>query len=201
MDRYTDLETVHDRVWSRIERAADDSQSPFRILTFGTMNGERPHLRSVVLRSAAREQRRLSFHSDRRADKVEDIRACERIAWHGWDPDTSEQIRLKGRATVHTDDTVADEMWETQDPSALALYPRPPAPGTPLDAPEDGLQASVRETPITRKDVAGGRDHFAVVRTVIDAFDWLHLHPEGHYRARFRFEAEQEAFEGSWVVP
>jgi hypothetical protein len=201
MDRYTELDTVRDRVWQRMERAADDSRAPFRILTFGTIQGDRPQLRSVVLRGAAREARRLSFHSDRRAEKIDDIRAHDRIAWHGWDPDTSEQIRLWGMATVHTDDAVADEMWAAEDPSALALYPKPPAPGTPLDAPDDGLPASVAEEPITRADVADGRQYFAVVRTVIDAFDWLHLHPEGHYRARFRLDSGQEAFEGRWIVP
>lgn len=196
-----DLDTVRDRVWQRIERAAEDSRSPFRILTFGTVQGDQPHLRSVVLRSAARGDRRLSFHSDRRAGKVEDIRAHDRIAWHGWDPDTSEQIRLRGTATVHTDDAVADEMWDAQEPSALALYPRPPAPGTPLGGPDDGLQASVKEEPITREDVAEGRQYFAVIRTVVDEINWLHLHPEGHYRARFRFNPDRQAFEGNWIVP
>lgn len=201
MDRYTDLDTVLDRVWKRIEHAAENAHSPSRILTFGTVQRDHPHLRSVVLRSAAREERRLSFHSDRRAGKVGDIQAHDRIAWHGWDPDTSEQIRLRGTASVHTDDTVADEMWEAQEPASLVVYPRPSAPGTPLDAPDDGLQASVKEEPITRADVADGRQYFAVVRTVIDEIDWLHLHPEGHYRARFRFDAARQAFEGTWIVP
>jgi hypothetical protein len=49
--------------------------------------------------------------------------------------------------------------------------------------------------------VADGRPHFAVVRTVIDEIDWLHLHPEGHYRAHYRFEADQEQFAGTWIVP
>ncbi len=184
-----------------MERAAEDSRSPFRILTFGTVQGDQPQLRSVVLRAAARTERRLSFHSDRRAEKIKAIQACDRIAWHGWDPDTSEQIRLQGTATIHTDDAVADEMWATQDPSALALYPHPATPGAPLDAPDDGLQDSVKEEPITRADVADGRQYFAVVRTVIDTIDWLHLHPEGHYRARFQLDPEQTGVEGSWVVP
>ncbi len=201
MDRYSDLDTVLNRVWRRIEHAAEDAHSPFRILTFGTVQGGQPHLRSVVLRSAARKDRRLSFHSDRRAEKVEAIEAHPRITWHGWDPDTSEQIRLRGTAGVHTGDAVADEMWEEQDPASLAVYPRPTAPGTPLDGPGDGLQASVKEEPITRKDVAEGRQYFAVIRTVIDEIDWLHLHPEGHYRARFQFQEDRQAFEGTWVVP
>lgn len=201
MDRYSDLDTVLNRVWRRIERAAEDPGAPFRTLTFGTVQDAQPQLRTVVLRAATRKARRLAFHTDRRAEKVEAIRANDRIAWHAWDPDTLEQVRLRGTATIHADDEVADEMWATQAPSSLAVYPRPPAPGTSLDAPGDGLQASATEEPITREDVADGRQYFAVVRTVIDTIDWLHLHPEGHYRARFQFDAERTAVEGSWIVP
>jgi pyridoxine/pyridoxamine 5'-phosphate oxidase len=201
MERYTSLETVLSRVWRRLERAAEESSRPFRTLAFGTARDGQAHLRTVVLRMAAREKRRLAFHTDRRAQKVEDVRAHDRIAWHGWDPESSEQVRLHGAATVHTDDDVADAMWTDQSPRSLAVYPRPTAPGTPLDTPDDGLQASVQEEPITREDVAAGRPYFAVVRTVIDEIDWLHLHPEGHYRARFRFDPDRQRFEGTWVVP
>jgi len=49
--------------------------------------------------------------------------------------------------------------------------------------------------------VAEGRPYFAVIRTVIDEVDWLHLHPEGHYRAQFQFHPDADRFEGTWVVP
>lgn len=201
MKRYTDLGAVLDRVWRRLERAAEDSGDSFRTLTFGTAQDGQAHQRTVVLRAADRDKRCLAFHTDRRAQKVDHIQANDRIAWHGWDPESSEQIRLRGTASVHTDDDVADAMWAAESPRSLAVYPRPTAPGTPLDAPDDGLEAAVQEEPITREDVAAGRPYFAVVRTVIDEIDWLHLHPEGHYRAQFPFEPAQNRFDGTWVVP
>ena len=201
MDRYTDLDVVLERVWQRLEHAAADSGHPFRTLTFGTAQNGQPHLRTVVLRRVNAGARTLAFHTDRRSQKVADLEANGRIAWRGWDPETREQVRLLGTGTVHTDDAVADAMWEAQTPRSLAVYPKPPAPGTPIEAPGDGTEGRVQDRPIAREDVAEGRSYFSVVRTVIDEIDWLHLHPEGHYRAQFRFESNPEAFEGTWVVP
>ena len=201
MKRYTDLGVVLNRVWQRLAQAADESGHPFHTLTFGTTHDRQPHLRTVVLRETDSEERLLAFHTNRHSQKVADLEAGSRIAWRGWDAEAREQVRLRGTATVHTDDAVAEAMWESQPPRSLAVYPHTEPPGTPLDAPDDGLRASVQAPPISREDVAEGRRHFAVVRTVIDESDWLHLHPEGHYRAQFQFRPDQQRFEGTWVVP
>lgn len=201
MQRLTDLNDVLDLVWHRLERAAEKPGHPFRTLAFGTTQAQTPHVRTVILRAADRSDRRLAFHTDRRSQKVQDIRDRSRIAWHGWNPDTREQLRLQGTATVHRDDEVADAMWASQRPSSLDVYRRSMPPGAPLDAPEDALDDAVKGDSITRADVAPGRDAFAVVRTTIDRVDWLHLHREGHYRARFTVDAETNAFEGTWIVP
>jgi len=201
MTRFDDLDTVHTRVWRRLSEAAAEPGHPYRTLTFGTTQDDTPRLRTVVLRKVHRPARRLAFHSHRRAQKIDDIRATGRIAWQGWDPETAEQVRLGGTATVHTDDDVADAMWADQDPRSLDVYVRPAPPGTPIDNPDEGIDPTVAGDPVTRDDVAPGRSHFAVVRTVIDELDWLHLHPEGHARARFEYDPDAEGVDGTWIVP
>ena len=200
MDRFTSLDAVFEHVWDRVEGGASDPGHPFRTPTVGTTNADRPALRTVVLRSTDPEARRLAFHTDRQSQKVTDIRDHPHVAWHWWDPEAREQLRLRGTATVHTDDAVADAMWANQDPASLAVHVRTAASGTSLDSPHDALGESVQSEPVTREDVASGREHFAVVRTVVDVVDWLHLHPEGHYRARFQCPPG-EVVEGTWVVP
>lgn len=201
MQRFTDLATIRRRVWDRLRAAATEPGHPLRALSFGTSTDGRPQLRTVILRDADPDERVLAFHTDRQSQKVADIRAEEKITWLGWTPETREQVRLSGTASLHFDDAVAEEMWQEQSPGSLDLYVRERAPGTPLEAPRDGRDAAVKTDPVTREDVADGRPNFAVVRTVIDGIDWLHLHPEGHYRAQFQFDAEADAFEGGWVVP
>lgn len=202
MQRIIDLDAVRRHVWDRLTTAADQPGDPLRALTFGTAVDDVPRLRTVILRRADADRRRLAFHSDRRAQKISDIKANSRVAWLGWDPDTNEQIRLSGTATVHDgEDAVAEEMWNDERPPSLGVYVRASAPGTPLDRPDDGLSDAVKRTPLTRQDVAEGRQYFAVIRTVVDHIDWLHLHSDGHYRATFDFDPSSEAFDGSWVVP
>jgi len=199
--RFENLDAVHAHVWKDIEAAAQDPGHPYRQLTFGTVYEQAPDLRTVILRMAEADERRLQFHSDRRSRKVSALRENDRIAWHAWDKESLEQIRLYGTATVHLDDEVAMALWESQSPSSLAVFARPSAPGTPMEAPGDALREAVKEEPITEDDVAAGRQYFAAIRTTIDRMEWLHLHPDGHYRAQFEYPDDQEGFEGRWVVP
>lgn len=200
MDPPTSLDSVLRHVWSRLEEAAENPGHVFRTLTFGTVGEDAPHLRTVVLRRADREVRVLAFHTNRYAQKVEDIRATGGVAWHGWDPDAREQVRLRGRATIHTDDDRADAMWAAEDPASLDVYVPTAKPGTSIEDPDAGRR-SVPAAPVTRADVAPGREQFAVIRTVIEEIDWLHLHPDGHARAQFTLESEGKGGEGTWVVP
>ncbi|WP_103021067.1 pyridoxamine 5'-phosphate oxidase family protein [Salinibacter altiplanensis] len=197
--RYTDLDAVHAHVWEDFETAAEDPGHPYRQLNFATVYDETPDLRTVVLRAADADARALQFHSDRRSRKVEALRKNDRIAWHVWDTESLEQVRLYGAATVHLDDDVAAALWASQSPGSLSVYPRPTAPGTPIEGPEDGLRPDVATDPVTEEDVASGRQYFAAIRTVIDRVEWLHLHPDGHYRARFDYGADE--VEATWVVP
>lgn len=201
MTRYTNLESVLNHVWDEIEAASQTSDHPYRRLTFGTVQDRRPSLRTVILRTVDSEARLLQFHTDRRTRKVEHLRSNEHVAWHGWDPEAREQIRLQGTATVHLDDDVTMDLWESQPPESLAVYVRPSAPGSEIDEPADGLRPEVKSEPITEDDVAEGRQHFAVIRTVIHQIEWLHLHPEGHYRARFEYQSSRDEFDGAWVIP
>lgn len=199
MARFSDLESLLNHIWTYVETGAHDRSHPFYTPTLATALAA-PNLRTVVLRKASRADRMLAFHSDRRSQKIGEIRGNERIAWHHWNADTAEQLRLKGTATVHTDDGVADALWADATPRQRAIYVKPTAPNTPVDAPASGIAPNVQEadTP-SQDDVRNGRRYFAAVRTVIDEITWLHLHPEGHYRARFRWT--DSAWQGSWVIP
>lgn len=190
MDRYTDLDTLLDHVWTYVTDASTTSQHPFRTPVFGTVSANAPRLRTVVLRTADRAARTMGFHTDRRSHKIEQIRSTPRVVWQGWDRDRSQQFRLRGAASIHTDDDVADALWTAASDDERRLYRCSTAPGTPIEAPDHELD-----------DTTPGRPHFAVIRTVVDEIDWLHLHPDGHYRARFHYDTGHDAWDGQWVVP
>lgn len=201
MDRFERLDPVFEHIWQRLTAAAGTPEHAWGTMSFSTVGGGAPHVRTVALREVDPESRVLAFHSDRRAQKVADIRTSSQVAWLGWDADGREQVRLRGRATVHRDDAVADHMWSTEDPASLGHYRRTVRPGAPVDEPTDGRPFLDASEPVTRDDVAEGRQHFAAIRTIIDEIDWVHLHAEGHYRAQFSFEPSTGAFKKTWVIP
>lgn len=122
MEGLMTLEEVRTRVWRRMTTAAEEPGHAFRTLAFGTVQDNQPHLRTVTLRSVESEAHRLAFHSDRRAQKIDHLRSNGRVAWLGWDPETREQVRLRGAASVHVNDSVAESMWEAEDSSSLGVY-------------------------------------------------------------------------------
>lgn len=201
MELWTDLDDLLNWIWTELETAASDRTHPLRTANVATAGFDEPKVRTVVLRGASRGGRHLAFHSDRRAEKVADLRANDRVAWHSWNPDTSVQLRLRGHATVHTDDAVADQMWAEESPGSLGLYLKPQTPGTPTDASTDGLPEHAKEGDLTQEDVAPGRVHFAVVRSVIDHIDAVHLNREEHQRARFEWLESEKRWEKSWLIP
>jgi len=201
MERWSHLDDVLDLVWTYVEQGSSDSKHPFRTPTFVTAGQDEPNVRTIVLREVDRNERRLAFHSDRRAKKIADIQANSRVAWHSWDPERSLQLRLSGRAHIHTQDSVARAMWNQESPASLDLYLKPTPPGTESGKPTDGLPSAAKNGPLTREDVQAGRQHFAVVRTVIDDIDALRLGRDIHQRAQFTWNPSLERFRGNWVIP
>ncbi len=201
MEPWTHLDEVLDLVWTYAEQGATNSHHPFRTPTFVTSGTSEPNVRTVVLREVARGERRLAFHSDRRARKIADIQTNPRIAWHAWDAERSLQVRLSGRAHIHTQDEVAQAMWDDEPPASLDLYLKPTSPGTQSDQPTDGLPEATTNRTLTQDDVQAGRENFAVIRTVIDAIDALRLGRDVHQRAQFAWDPSLERFTGNWVIP
>ena len=191
MKRYTDLEALLQHTWEYLEAGSARASHPARTPTFLTGDAS---ARTIVLREISAEERALLFHTDLRSDKSETLRQEPLVGFHHWNPDRSQQFRLEGRAELHLDDEIADRIWAEQPETAKVHYQKAASPGTPVEGPRSAHPAT--------DDVDGSsepRSNFAVVRTVVDSIDWLHLHSEGHYRAQFEWTDGE--WSGRWVVP
>jgi pyridoxamine 5'-phosphate oxidase len=199
MERHTDLTKLINHIWSEIEQGAIDPRHPYHAPTFGTVSNQRPSLRTVILRKVNRDERSLFFHSDRRAQKINEIQNNPRVMWHFWDSDNREQLRLTGSATLHFDDEISDQIWQNSRSKSLITYLKPLTPGTKTNQPESGIKSNFEGNEVSMGDVAAGRQYFAVVCTKIDEIDFLQLHNEGNYRAYYQWDAVQ--FTGNWIIP
>ena len=198
--RYSNLDELLNHIWEQVEQGAQAPAHPYHTPTFGTVGTNGPNLRTVVLRQVDTQERSLIFHSDSRAQKIKEIQNNSRVTWHFWTPDSNEQLRLMGKAFIHFDDELANEVWQSSHPKSLKIYVKLIAPDTEVDEPQSGLPKEVESAKLSNHDeVEAGRKYFAVVRTRIDEIYFLHLHEEGHYRAHFKWA--ENGVSSSWIIP
>jgi pyridoxamine 5'-phosphate oxidase len=196
MDR---LGEVHESCWDLLEEGADSASSAFHTGVLGTVERGAPRLRTVVLRAVDRAGAVLYCHTDRRSGKIRQLAETETASWLFYDAHRRVQLRLEGTATVHSDDSVADERWAASAPGSRRCYLVSPGPGRVLASPGSTLPETLRGRRPSAEEAAPGRDNFAVIATRVHLLDWLHLTADGHRRARFRRGAD--CWERHWIAP
>ncbi len=187
--------------WRGLTDAALNARDEWHLPVIASIGLDgRPEARTVVLRSVDPETRTLTFHTDRRSPKVQEIEASGWLAWAFYERSSKTQLRVSGVTTVHSTDAVADAGWARTTLSSRRCYLAPHAPSAPLDDwhPNlpDGLHAA-------RPDVEAseaGRENFTLVRTRIDRMERLELHHDGHLRVAWRWN-DAGAEEARWLAP
>ena len=199
LERYTSLYQLMGHVWDQLCHGAEQPGHPYYLPTFGTLSVDGPNLRTVVLRQVDVAARTLLFHSDRRAEKIHEIERDARVMWHFWHPGQREQLRMRGRATLHFEDAVATQLWQNSAPQSLKLYFKSQPPGTKIMHPQSGLSERAQSSQLSHDDVEAGRQNFAAVQTEIDEIEVLHLRNDGNYRASFKWKNDQ--VDSAWIIP
>lgn len=180
--RFESLHLLHRACWEELERATQEREHGWRIMTLATVEGGRAEARSVTLRETDPAGHRLVFYTDDRSPKLRQIEAHPEGTLLAWCPKLSWQIRLRVLLVRETDAHLAMARWARLRLSPSAQdYLSSLAPGEPLSE-----RAS---------EERGSREHFAMVNAQVQSMDWLELHPDGHRRALF------DTAGGRWVQP
>lgn len=188
------LEEIPAFTWQVLSEGAESAVHPFHTPCIATLSKYGPVQRTVVLRYVDAPQRLLVCHTDRRASKAREIVESPRMSWHVYDRKQKLQIKLSGRAVLHTDDPLADACWERSAARARTCYNTRVGPGQP-----------VREPPLAPVSIGSeaeeidARSHFAAIACRVDFIDWLYLSGAGHRRALIEFAGNST--KASWVTP
>ncbi|MGU3537656.1 pyridoxamine 5'-phosphate oxidase family protein [Methylobacterium sp. A54F] len=194
-DFYDDLVLFREALWEALARGARDRRSAFHVPTLATVDAAgRPRARTVVLRAVDAAAGTLRVHCDRRSDKAREIAGSGAFALQAYDPDATLQVRAEGRATLHTDDALADAAWDAAQAMSRVCYGAEPGPGTVL--PAGGAYA----LPDAEAARTLGRPHFAVLLLRPERLEALYLARAGHRRAAWAREADG-AWTGRWLAP
>ncbi|MEM9665776.1 MAG: Npun_F5749 family FMN-dependent PPOX-type flavoprotein [Bacteroidota bacterium] len=158
-----------------------------RYLQLATVRpGGTPANRTVVFRGFQEGTNRLMIVTDRRSEKIPDLRQCPHaeICWYF--PKTREQVRLRGPVQVieaeAPDDALAQarlRAWQALSEASQRPFLGPP-PGTPVETPADASLAPTAHPPAT----------FCLVLLDPVWVDHLELRPTPQARTRYERQAD-----------
>ncbi len=185
----TDLHGIEADSWRLLQAAVHDRSCGWRLPALATCSNREVRQRTVVLRKVDDQPRRIFVHTNIRSPKLKSINNNPNVSWLVYDAVRQVQLQLTGLATVHTDDDIAEQIWQDETELSLRGYLAPYVPGTVQSAPESNLPDDVGQRIPQREELSKARANFAVISSAVDTADWLLLRPDGNLRARFTYEA------------
>jgi hypothetical protein len=187
------------RIWKNLDLGTLQRKHPFHLPVFGTICDREPSLRVVVLRRFWRRPPALAFHSHIGSPKINQIKANPNVYWLFYHPEEKFQVRIKGKAEIHTDDELADEQWLATELFSRRCYVGKP-PTQESKKPTSGLPEDLIDRDPMPEESEQGRANFVVVTSTIDEIDCLELDVKGHRRSLFKWHDNGE-LETKWLTP
>jgi pyridoxamine 5'-phosphate oxidase len=187
------------RIWKNLDLGTLQRKHPFHLPVFGTICDREPSLRVVVLRRFWRRPPALAFHSHIGSPKINQIKANPKVYWLFYHPEEKFQLRLKGKAEIHTNDELAEEQWLATELFSRRCYVGKP-PTQESKKPTSGLPDDLNDRDPTAEESEQGRANFVVVTSTIDEIDCMELDVKGHRRSLFKWHEGGE-LETKWLTP
>lgn len=180
--------------WRLLEAAPRERGSMLRtpVLATAGLDGA-PECRTVVLRACEPPILGLTIFTDARSAKAAQIEADARVSLTFHDPARGIQLRVWGKARLHTDDAVARRCWELAPAASRVVYLSEPGPGQAVDGPTSGL-------PEGEVVLEAAHVNFAVIQVTARWVEWLRLDQAGNLSARFEWD-DGQLRSASWIIP
>ena len=168
--------------WARLAQAADDPTHPMRLFLLATVDADGlPDARLMVLRGAERSLGKIWFYTDRRSEKVDQLRKRPELCAVAYDRRDGVQLRLRGAAAIHELNSQAAQHWSQTSRIFRALYASPDSPGVPLRQPDPRLMSMKKAMNASEEENA--RCNFAVIETLVESIEWLQVTDDDQRRA------------------
>jgi pyridoxamine 5'-phosphate oxidase len=187
------------KIWKNLDLGTLQRKHPFHLPVFGSVADNEPSLRIVVLRRFWRRPPMLAFHAHSGSPKIEQLRTNPNVYWLFFHPEDRFQVRIKGKAELHTNDELADEQWLTTELFSRRCYVGE-APTQESKKPTSGLPEGLIDREPTHEESEEGRANFVVVTSTIDEIDCLEMNVKGHRRSLFKWNESGE-LETKWLTP
>ena len=189
-DSYSKLTETLDAANKILTSAVDDARTLFHTPVVSSYDGKTISSRVMVLREFNLENRKMRFHTDQRATKINEFSSISSATVIGYDPSLKIQIKLQGKVITHHDDEVTKEAWNESTSRSKKCYSVKGGSSKVIDDPSD--------YDINEFNVEDGYQNFAVLIFNFDALEFLFLKSTGHRRAIHKWDKDLKS---SWLVP
>lgn len=186
------------KIWKNLDLGVIDRKHPFHTPVFGTINETEPSLRIVVLRRFWRKPPCLAFHSHSRSPKIKQLKTNPKVYWLFYHPQEKLQVRVKGAATIHCGDELAEEQWMATEVFSRRCYIGE-APTRESKKPTSGLPETLIDREPTQAESETGRANFVVITSTVEEIDCLEMNVRGHRRSLFTWNDGE--LETKWLTP
>ena len=194
---YENLEEIQKKLWSMLDDAVINRNSPFRIPVFICTHQDEVDGRIVVLRKSDRSNNLLQFHTDLRSPKVNILEKNNKASLLFYDKEEKIQLRVKVECEINNQNSITKESWKKTQHISRRCYLTDSPPGTTSKNPTSGMISKLEDFDYTMEQSEDGYKNFTVIKCKIKSTEWLYLAAKGHRRAKFDLESKKE----NWLVP
>ncbi|WP_282775274.1 pyridoxamine 5'-phosphate oxidase family protein [Phaeodactylibacter xiamenensis] len=199
MERFDNPDKFLHDAWHLLIKAAIKRKGDYQKPSVATIDTDGfARQRVIVLREVDLQNRQLTFFTDARSPKVGDLRNHPYLSCLFWDERKKVQIRMNGKAILEQGSESCRQYWDRLPVQGRSSYASLNAPGTPQVTDKVTLPDHWHDE-MDLQETAYAFEHFMVIRSQVYRADLLHLHHEGHQRAKFSYQ--DGAWAGSWVAP
>lgn len=179
--------------WAALKVAAVDPQAGFRYLTICTVDAAlRPQARTVVLRHCADDRRTLTFHTDMRSPKWQEMAANPQVSVLGYCHQRRLQLRMAGQAECYAAGSdIARAAWHGLPQHTRQTYTGGP-PGETREIADETRDATAAEA---------GESRFGIVIVRVSVLDAYQLQRNDNQRALFHYASDGGLQESEWLNP
>lgn len=195
------LQEVEELAWKKLVNGSIKKKNGFRTMCVGTINenGEST-LRTVVNRKVAQIDKTIYFYTDIRSRKIQNLQNDNRVSLLFYDAKQRVQITVKATATLHIDDDLQKQKWQSTSAQARLGYMTKEAPNTVSKNPTLGYDEkfSLVKPTVVESDLYNS--NFVVVACKAFELEFLYLDYLGNRKANFYYK-DTMLINSFWVVP
>ena len=177
--------------WNQLELAVKEAKHNYHLFALSTIDANSPDVRTVVLRNVNKNTYSISFHTDIRSPKFQQISQNPRVSVLFYDVQARTQIRMVGTASICGDENILRSLWGKLSKESKECYMGEVAPSDPLNG-----KTIINK--IKEKSVDEGYNNFSRVTIRISKMEILLLHHLGHRRIEFKLDGKTPAHQ--WLA-